>query len=210
MNKRRDGVFITVEGTDGSGKSTQLTFLEEHFRARGREVTRVIDPGGTDAGEEIRRVLLARRTAETALEPWAEAFLYLASRRLLSGTVIAPALAAGRVVLSDRFSDSTLAYQGFGRGLPLEDLEPLCAVAAGHLVPDLTFWLDLAPAKALARVGTADRMEAEGRAFHEKVRRGYLFLAAREPGRIRRIDAGGDPGETLRLIRRELARAGLG
>lgn len=205
----RGGRFITLEGGDGSGKSVQAARLAAGLRAAGRTVVTVADPGGTPAGEAIRRLLLETRPGGDALDRYSETFLYLASRRQLVTAVIRPALAAGHLVISDRFTDSTLAYQGHARRLPRATLEPLCALAADGLIPDLTLWLDLPPAAALGRVGTADRLEAEGLAFQEAVREGYRRLAALDPGRIRRIDARGDPDTVFGRIRRAVTAAGL-
>ena len=196
------GAFITLEGIDGSGKSSQAERLAEHLRARGRKVLVTFDPGGTPAGDEIRRVILRRDKARAVGDHFAEAFLYLASRRLLVTSVIRPALRAGTTVLCDRFTDSTLAYQGFGRGLPLDELERMCRLAADDLEPGLTLWLDLDPAAALSRVGRADRLESAGLEFQRRVREGYRFLAARAPERIKPVDASGTPEEIFRLVRR--------
>lgn len=204
MEKTTRGILITLEGTDGSGKSTLLGAVADFFRRLGREPVLTMDPGGTPAGEEIRRLILRKDREGAPLDPWAEAWLYLASRRQLVGEVIAPALACGRVVLCDRFSDSTIAYQGFGRGLPLEALVPACELAARATRPDLTLWLDIEPADGLARSGPADRIESAGENFLRTVREGYRHLAETEPDRFRRIEAGATPGETFRRARLEI------
>ncbi|MCX5642309.1 MAG: dTMP kinase [Candidatus Omnitrophica bacterium] len=200
------GLFVTVEGTDGCGKSTQLRMAVKHLKLLGYPVRVFKDPGGTRVGEEIRRILLAKKSRRDPIDSVAEALLYLASRRVLVSRLIEPALARGKLVLCDRFTDSTLAYQGFGRGLFLPELRTLCSFASGGLKPDLTFLLDIDPAVGLTRVKGTDRIEALGLAFQEKVRRGYLELARREPKRIKVISADGSPGEVFSRILPYLAR----
>ncbi|WP_282434525.1 dTMP kinase [Desulfotomaculum copahuensis] len=179
---------MVFEGIDGTGKTTQVNLLARALSGRGLPVLVTREPGGTAAAEAIRRLLLD--PAGESLEPLTEVLLYAAARAQHVARKIRPALAAGRVVLCDRFADATLAYQGFGRGLEIGALAGLNALAAGGLVPALTFLLDMPPAEALARLKRpADRMEREGIEFYRQVRRGYLELAAREPGRYRVIDA---------------------
>lgn len=194
------GFFITFEGTDGCGKSTQLRLAAKRLKSLGYQVSVLKDPGGTRTGEEIRRILLAKKSRRDPLDSVAEAFLYLASRRVLVSSAIKPALARGRIVLCDRFTDSTLAYQGFARGLPLRELKTMCVVASDGLNPDLTFWLDINPRVGLSRVKGTDRIEALGLAFQKKVRRGYLKLAKQEPGRIKVIRADGSRQEVFSRI----------
>lgn len=183
--------FVTFEGIEGSGKSSHLRRLAEHLRAQGRSVVETREPGGTPAGEAIRGLLLGREA--TPLVPLAELLLYLADRSQHLAAVVRPALAAGRIVLSDRFSDSTLAYQGFGRGLQIDLVRALDAHARDGLAPSLTFLLDCPVAVGLARAhgrGVApDRFERETIAFHERVRAGFRTLAAAEPGRFCILDA---------------------
>ncbi|MFA5394189.1 MAG: dTMP kinase [Candidatus Ratteibacteria bacterium] len=194
------GIFITVEGTDGCGKSTQLRMMEKHLKSRGCQVRVFKDPGGTRVGEEIRRILLAKKSRRDPIDSVTEALLYLASRRVLISRLIKPALAQGKLVLCDRFTDSTLAYQGFGRGLPLPELRTLCSFVSGGLKPDLTFLLDIDPGVGLTRVKGTDRIEALGLAFQQKVRQGYLDLAGQEPGRVKVISADGSRGEVFSRI----------
>ena len=208
------GIFITLEGTDGCGKSTQLRMMAKHLKSQGYQVRVFKDPGGTRVGEEIRRILLAKKSRRDPLDSVAETLLYLASRRVLVSRLIKPALNQGKIVLCDRFTDSTLAYQGFGRGLRLPELRTLCCFASGGLKPDLTFLLDIDPGVGLTRVSArprpdgkgTDRIEALGLAFQEKVRQGYLELAAQEPGRIKVISADGSPGEVFSRILPYLAK----
>lgn len=188
------GFFITFEGIEGCGKSTQLELLKAHLEKKGRAVLSVREPGGTLLGERVRSVLL--NGTEEGIDPWAELFLYEACRAQLVAKVIKPALAAGKVVLCDRFFDSTLAYQGFGRGLDSEKIEGLNALATGGLVPDLTFLVDCAEEvglkRAWARINASagareDRFEKEELAFHRRVREGFLEIA-RAAQRVKVVD----------------------
>ena len=204
------GIFITVEGTDGCGKSTQLRMVAKHLKSRGYQVRVFKDPGGTKVGEEIRRILLVKKSRRDPLDSVAEALLYLASRRVLVSRLINPALAQGKLVLCDRFTDSTLAYQGFGRGLLLSELRTLCCFASGGLKPDMTFLLDIDPGVGLTRVKGTDRIEMLGLAFQQKVRQGYLDLARQEPGRIKVVSADGSPEEVFFRILPYLNKSNVG
>ena len=188
------GFFITFEGIEGCGKSTQLELLKAHLESKGRAVLSVREPGGTLLGERVRSVLL--NGTEEGIDPWAELFLYEACRAQLVARVIRPALAEGKVVLCDRCFDSTLAYQGFGRGLDAGKIEGLNALATGGLVPDLTFLVDCAEdvglKRAWARINASagareDRFEKEELAFHRRVREGFLAIAGAAP-RVKVID----------------------
>ena len=183
--------FVTFEGIEGSGKSTHLRHLAGHLRGLGRAVVETREPGDTRAGAAIRRLLLGEDGAP--LTPLTELFLYCADRAQHAEEVIRPALAAGAVVLCDRFSDSTIAYQGYGRGLDLGALRELDARARDGLWPSLTFLLDCPVEEGLARArgrsGTGDRFERETTAFHERVRAGFLTLAAAEPARFCIVDS---------------------
>lgn len=192
--------FVTFEGLDGSGKSTQVALLADLLRARGRPAFVTREPGGTDLGEHLRSILLPRRAGTT--DPGAEALMMCAARAQLVAREIRPRLAEGEPVICDRYGDSTLAYQGYGRGLALEDLRLVVRFATGGLVPNLTVLLDvdveeasrrkLATASATAGVGgrtDTDFFDAMDRAFRERVRRGYLALAHADPGRWLVLDA---------------------
>jgi dTMP kinase len=188
----RRGWFITIEGPEGAGKTTQAPALVRHLEGRGIEVLLTREPGGTWLGERIRDVLLARTGSVAATDPVADALLFNAARRQLVTEVIDPALAAGRTVVCARFADSTLAYQGYGAGVPLDVLRSLAGAATDGLAPDLTVLLDLPPAEGLARKAPDDvtRFEAEfDLAFHDRVRAGFLALARAEPGRFAVVDA---------------------
>ena len=188
------GLFVTFEGGEGSGKSTQLARLAERLRGGGYDPLVTREPGGTPLAEGIRALLLDPGRAPAAIT---EALLMVAARAELVGSVIRPALAAGRVVLCDRYGDSTLAYQGGGRGLDAAQLAAWNRAATGGLVPELTLLFDVAPELGLARragaAGTPNRLDLESGAFHARVRQRYLELAAAEPGRFVVLDAAREP-----------------
>ena len=186
--------FVTIEGGDGAGKTTQVRLLDDYLGARGvsRLVTR--EPGETGVGRTVRRILMER--GEASLAAGTELFLILADRAQHVHEVIRPALEAGRFVLCDRFTDSTLAYQGYGRGMDLDLLREANRLATGGAAPELTIILDCPVEAARARLGRrsgrsapADRFEAEGAEFHQRVREGFLALAEADPDRCRVIDA---------------------
>lgn len=188
------GWFITIEGPEGGGKTTQAEHLRAHLESLGRPVHVTREPGGTWLGERIREVLLARTagSSTTAADPLTDALLFNAARRQLVREVIAPSLAAGTTVICARYTDSTIAYQGYGAGVPLDQLTTLARIATDGLVPDLTVLLDLPVEVGLARKAPDDvtRFEAEfDRAFHERVRAGFLAIASTEAHRFVRIDA---------------------
>jgi len=196
-------LFITLEGPEGSGKTTQARLLAEHLRQEGRRVVLTREPGGTPIGDQIRAVL--HDPANTDMYPWAEVFLYSASRAQLVARVIRPALDAGKIVICDRYADSTLTYQGYGRGLDLELLWQITNLATGGLTPDLTLYLDIQPDQGLQRRllggGEWNRMDREALAFHRRVRAGYLELAGLEPERWVVIDAARSVEEVRREVR---------
>ncbi|MFC5338001.1 dTMP kinase [Leucobacter denitrificans] len=191
------GLFITLEGGDGVGKSTQAQLLTEWLESRDLEVVRTREPGGTALGAEIRRLLLHGGYEIGAVDPRAEALLYAADRAQHIATVVRPALARGAVVVQDRYIDSSLAYQGAGRVLSVDDVRRVSEWAVDSLWPHLTVLLDLDAAKAVARREsrdgaqgeTADRLESEAHEFHTAVRDGFLALAEAEPDRFLVVDA---------------------
>lgn len=186
-------MFITLEGGEGSGKSTLIQALKEYFLSQGEEVLITREPGGSSLGAEIRRLLLEKRA--TGVDPMAELLLFLAERAQHVSELILPALKSGKVVLCDRFSDSTIAYQGHARGLGVEKTTQLCRIAEQGATPTLTFLLDIDPQEGLRRASKTtkaekdDRMEAELLEFHEKVRAGFLDLSTQFKDRIHIIDA---------------------
>ena len=187
-------MFVVFEGIDGAGKTTQLHMLERAMAARGYGPVVVREPGSTRIGEAIREVLLSPSCPEMA--PATEALLYVAARAQAVAELVRPALAGGRPVLADRFSASTMAYQGYGRGLDLTVLREVNRLATGGLAPDLTILLDLDPEEAMARLRAGkrrDRLEQETIAFYTRVREGYLELAAQEGYLV--LDATLPPGE---------------
>jgi dTMP kinase len=202
----RHGVFITFEGMDGSGKTTQLRRLADRLRGMGRAVLETAEPGGTAIGRKIRQILLDAGNYE--LSPTAELLLYFASRAQNVEETILPALDRGEIVLADRFTDSTLAYQGCGRGLGAETVRALDRIACRGLRPDLTLLLDIDPEMSLARArdrniaetSAETRMDEQSTEFHRKVYEAYQGLAASEPERVLRIPAIGAVDEVERAV----------
>lgn len=198
------GWFITIEGPEGGGKTTQAERLVAHLATAGHAVHLTREPGGTWLGERLREVLLARTGATAATDPLADAFLFNAARRQLVSEVIRPALGAGTTVVCARFADSTLAYQGYGAGLALDRLRALADIATDGLTPDMTIILDLPVQAGLARKAPGDvtRFEAEfDLAFHRRVGDGFRSLAAGEPKRFVVIDATAPIDEVAAAIR---------
>jgi len=191
-------VFITLEGVDGSGKSTQAEMLA---RALGASAITLREPGGTEAAERIRQLLA---DPGTPLDPIAELMLFCAARADLVSRVIRPALETGRTVICDRFTDSTLAYQGVARNLGIIRVREMTEVATDGLTPDLTLWLKIDPAFGLDRARSDDRFEAEGVRFQKRVAEAYEDIARREPARVIPVDASGTPEEVHRLIMAEV------
>ena len=214
----RRGKFITFEGLDGTGKSTQMRKLAAALREAGHKVVETREPGGTATGEKIRKVLLDSGTA--GLAPLAEMALMFASRAQHIAEVIEPALAAGSIVLCDRFTDSTEAYQGSGRRLGSEPVRELHRILCGNLQPELTILLDSDAyasvsrarrrnkrnSKSAGRSHDENRFEQETRAFFARVRDGFAAIAKREPGRVVTVDARGTPGQTHQKIREVVQR----
>lgn len=194
------GMFITFEGGEGCGKSTQLRLLATRLQSAGFAVRALREPGGTEAGEAIRAILL--HPDHAGLDARAELLLYEAARAQLVAEVIEPALSAGEVVLCDRFFDSTTAYQGYGRGLELDQIDTLNAAATGGINPDLTILLDIDPVTGLERATRhgADRLESEDISFHQRVREGFLAIAASHRDRVRVIDASGTVDEVAEQV----------
>ena len=211
---RARGRFITFEGVEGSGKTSQISRSAERLRRLGWAVIETREPGGTSVAEQIRDVMLNRGNEQ--LTPLTEAFLIMAARSQHVEEVIRPALAGGAVVLCDRFSDSTMAYQGYGRGLDLPSLRRLNRLAAAGLKPDMTIVFDVPVTVGLQRRRAhrdTNRLDMESVAFHERVRKGFLQLARREPRRMKIVDSGVSQAEVstivLELIERLLQRPAL-
>jgi len=207
-------MFITLEGIEGCGKTTQIRNLSTYFNNRGLPVVVTREPGGTAIGKKIRTILLNPESRD--LVPTAELLLYMADRAQHIHSLIKPCLAEGKIVLCDRYFDATLVYQGFARGLDTRFISDLHRLVFKNLKPDITFLLDLAPRIGLARAwkqldngtrsGTESRFEEETISFHEKVRAGYLELADLDPERIRIIDASGDEKQVQLDIREVLTQ----
>jgi len=211
------GCFITFEGVEGSGKTTQIRLAGEFLRGKGLPVVMTQEPGGTPLGERIREILLNRSGFDISGE--AEVFLFAAARAQHTDAVIRPALETGQVILCDRFSDATIAYQAYGRGLPLEAVREICRFASRGLSPRLTLLFDLPVEKGLERAfrriagreekSREDRFEREHLDFHRRIREGYLTIAREEPGRVKIVDASLDI-ESTRLEVRSILSSFLG
>jgi dTMP kinase len=201
------GLFLSFEGVEGGGKSTQLRLLEHHLREAGFTVTVNIEPGGTAIGKQIRRILL--EAANAHLSPVAELLLFFASRAQAVDEVIRPSLEAGHIVLSDRYTDSTLVYQGVARGLGVEAVRTLETIACRGVSPQCTLVLDMDVEAGLVRARarnsqaalTETRLDDESLEFHRKVRQAYHDLAGQEPGRVILVDAARDPDAVFETIR---------
>lgn len=181
------GLFITFEGPDGCGKTTQMKLLAEYLEKKGEEVVLTREPGGKGLGEKVREILL---NYDGEVSDRCESFLFLADRAQNIDIIVNPAVKAGKIVLCDRHIDSTVAYQGYGRGLDIERINMLNSLATNGKKPDLTFVFDVDVETSMKRVGKEkDRMESAGIDFHNRVRQGYLELAKQEPNRIKVIDA---------------------
>jgi dTMP kinase len=198
------GVFITLEGPDGCGKSTQSGLLFGHLKRRGFDCIRTREPGGTRLGERVRSVLL--HSDGLKICDLAELFLFEAARSQIVREVIHPALSEKRVVICDRFSDATLSYQGYGGGLSLKTIRALNLAATGGLKPDITILLDIDTVTGLRRSGRkgVDRMERKDLAYHKRVRSGYLALASSDPRRIKVVKVKGGVDDVQAAVRREV------
>lgn len=185
------GIFITFEGIDGCGKSTQCEMLKDYLKDSGKDFIFVREPGGTVIGERIREILLDKKNSQ--MTPRAELLLFEAARAQITEEVIKPALEEGKIVLCDRFFDSSSAYQGMARGMGMDFVASLNMAATGGLKPDITFFFDISAEEALLRRGkrgeASDRIELAGLKFQEDVRKGYLELAAKSEGRVVTLDA---------------------
>jgi dTMP kinase len=196
MNNHHKGLFITFEGGEGAGKSTLIEGIYTTLAQEGRPVIKAREPGGTELGEHIRDLLLHKKH----MSPYAELCLFLASRAQQINEVIGPALREHKIVLCDRFNDSSVAYQGAARGLGMEPVAAFCDFISQGLVPHLTFYLDISPDIGLARAQnsrTKDRIEAEKLSFHEKIREAYHLLHRQHPHRLHLLDATQPPQQVL-------------
>ena len=197
------GVFITFEGIDGCGKSTQLRLLASELRARGLDVVTTREPGGTTLGQKLRAALL---DVKEQVDPLAELLVFAADRAQHVRTVVRPALEAGKIVISDRYADATVAYQGSGRGFRPELIQQIVQLATDGLAPDLTLLFDLSVAESALRTRKrvaakrSDRLDSEKVEFHERVRHAYLEIAKANENRVRAIDAKGSAQDTHRIV----------
>ena len=183
----KKGLFITFEGADGCGKTTQMQLLAEYLKKNRYDVVLTREPGAKGLGEKIREILL---NYDGEVSDRCESFLFLADRAQNIDVIVTPAVNEGKIVLCDRHIDSTVAYQGYGRGLDIERINMLNSIATDNKLPDLTFVFDIDTEVAMKRVGNdKDRMESVGKEFHKRVRQGYLKLAEKEPERIKLLDA---------------------
>lgn len=200
------GLFVSFEGIDKSGKSTQAQLLVDYLKQKDHEVVFSHEPGGTELGKEIRHLALTwtPQSVQGAVDPTAEIFLFAADRAQHVAEKIRPALAEGKIVITDRYVDSTLAYQGYGRGLDLQKLETVQQIATGGLLPDLTVWVDVDLATSRARLasGEADRLESEADKWFERVRMGYKKLCEASPERFVRVDGRGHIEDISQEIQR--------
>jgi dTMP kinase len=202
--RKKTGLFVTFEGIDGCGKTTQLNMSYRHLRSLGHDVVRLREPGSTPTAEKIRRLLLDRNSQ---LADVTELLLYEAARAEITRTEIVPHLKAGRVVLCDRFYDSTTAYQGYGRGLDLRSVKRLHTLAVGDCRPDLTLVFDVTLTVASARLGRErDRLESQPSAFHRRVRDGFLKIAVSEPGRVKVVDGARSAERVFAEVKKHLDR----
>lgn len=196
--KLKKGLFITFEGGEGCGKSTHVNLLKDYLRNKGLEVLVIREPGGTKTGEKLRKILLEEKSKISSLT---ELLLFLASRRELVSGVIGPALQKGKIIICDRFMDSTVAYQGYGRGIDTELVNKLNNMVVGEKAfPNLTFILDTDKHLGFKSKGE-DRIEAENESFHKRVRKGYLEIAKQNPKRIKLIEVNGEIADIQKKIR---------
>lgn len=200
----KKGVFVTFEGCEGCGKSTHSRMLYDHLRKLGYDCLLTREPGGTRAGEEIRNILL--HSDGIAISDLTELFLFESARAQIVGQIIAPALRRGMIVICDRFSDATMAYQGYGGGIPGPTIKALDKIATGGIKPDVTFVLDIDTVTGLGRARRKgfDRMEKKTLSYHKRVREGYLAIARKDPGRVRVVHVAEDIRDTQDVIRSKI------
>ena len=199
------GKFITFEGSEGSGKSTQIKLTQKYLEAKGRKVLFLREPGGVRISEQIREILLDPKTKGMGDE--CETLLYMAARAQLVAQVIIPELNTGTVILCDRFLDSTVAYQGYGSGVDIDSIKTIGVFAIQGIQPDLTFLFDISAREGLARIARPkDRIEKRGLDYHNRVQQGYLAIAGREPQRIKIIDAQKSKEEIESIVRGHIDR----
>lgn len=196
----KKGLFITLEGADGCGKTTQLNLLKEYLTRRGYEIVVTREPGGKGLGEKLREILL---NYDGEVSDRCEAFLYLADRAQNIDTIIKPAINSGKIVLCDRHTDSSVAYQGYGREQNIDNINMLNELAVNGVHPDLTIVFDIDTETSMARVGAEkDRLESAGIEFHKRVRNGYLEIAKKNPQRIKVVDA----SQTIEDVQRDVIK----
>lgn len=196
----KKGLFITLEGADGCGKTTQLNLLKEYLTSRGYEIVVTREPGGKGLGEKLREILL---NYDGEVSDRCEAFLYLADRAQNIDTIIKPAINSGKIVLCDRHTDSSVAYQGYGREQNIDNINMLNELAVNDVHPDLTIVFDIDTETSMARVGAEkDRLESAGIEFHKRVRNGYLEIAKKNPQRIKVVDA----SQTIEDVQRDVIK----
>lgn len=196
----KKGLFITLEGADGCGKTTQLNLLKEYLTSRGYEIVVTREPGGKGLGEKLREILL---NYDGEVSDRCEAFLYLADRAQNVDTIIKPAINSGKIVLCDRHTDSSVAYQGYGREQNIDNINMLNELAVNGVHPDLTIVFDIDTETSMARVGAEkDRLESAGIEFHKRVRNGYLEIAKKNPQRIKVVDA----SQTIEDVQRDVIK----
>ena len=200
------GIFITVEGGDGAGKSTQVSLMEKYLKDKGLSPLMLREPGGTPISEKIREIILDRKNSEMA--DMTEVLLYAAARAQLVEEVIIPELQRGRVIVCDRFLDSSIAYQGFGRGISVKAIEEINSFATAGISPDLTIYLDITPERSFRRKSLMgdkpDRIEAEKLEFHQNVYNGYKYVAEKHPDRVFCVDAAQDVEKVFEDIKKRL------
>lgn len=197
------GKFITFEGSEGSGKSTQIELAQQYLESKGKDVLFLREPGGVKISENIRNILLDPKTKDMTDE--CETLLYMAARAQLVGEIIVPALNSGKVILCDRFLDSTVAYQGYGNGVDIEKIKNIGKFVTQGFTPDLTFLFDLNVEEGFARINRSkDRIEQRGIDYHSRVRNGYLEIAKSEPSRVKLIDARKSKEEIQSMVQKHI------